>query len=285
MNEYKILQSILAGYKDKSYQDLSALPDKTELTHPELPIHSTLTLLKTVQPDQSLEFSLVFQGWITQEEGKKREEVRLREYEKLLLSMPELSATERQEMLGHMKSIPLYTEEHDSNPRLFATAGFTFQFGMQADGSLIEDEFTRSQAAEDKVIEAAEWFGTTGLSEEIERSLPRYLRLEFGESLLDEYALQARDLVYLGLLEMTESELRAGNFPEETCRVHFWFVPTGNITPTYAYVEEAKDGTICFGLGQYFPKTGILKKISALSNAGDTANTANAPRRSNHPSF
>lgn len=284
MNEYEVLQSILADYKGKPYQELSALPDETELSHPELPMHSALSLVKRVQPDGSLEFSMVFQGWITQEEAKRREGIRLKEYEKLLLSMPELSAVERQEMLEHMQSISLYTVGHDSNPDLLATSGFTFQFGMQADGTLIEDEFTRSQAAEDKVIEEAEWFGTTGLSEATERSLPRYLRLEFGESILDEYALQARDLNYLGVLELTELERAAGNFPEETSRVHFWAVPTGNVPPMYAYVEVSGDGSLCLGLGQYFPKIGRLKTPSTLTKASGLPNAGGMPRHK-PPSF
>ncbi|HEY5995097.1 MAG TPA: hypothetical protein VIU46_10925, partial [Gallionellaceae bacterium] len=43
----------------------------------------------------------------------------------------------------------------------------------------------------EKVREVADWFGTTGLDEETERELPRYLRREFGESLFDEGALKA----------------------------------------------------------------------------------------------
>lgn len=284
MNEYEVLQSVLGDYKGKSYETLAALADETALSHPELPMHSVLTLLKTVQADGGLEFSLVFQGWITQEEAKQREALRLREYEKLLLSMPELGAAERQDMLEHMQSMALYTVAHDSNPDLLATSGFTFQFGMQADGTLIEDEFARSQAAEDEIVEKAEWFGTTGLDDATERSLPRYLRLEFGESILDEYALQARDLNYLGVLELTEPERHAGSFPEETCRVHFWSIPTGNIPPLYGYVEEARDGSLCLGLGPYFPKAGRLKMPAVLTSVPELPDAGKLPKR-NPPSF
>ena len=58
----------------------------------------------------------------------------------------------------------------------------------------------RSYAEEETVIEAAPWFGTTGLDEEVERELPKYLRREFGELLLDDDSLKARDLADLTLL-------------------------------------------------------------------------------------
>lgn len=38
---------------------------------------------------------------------------------------------------------------------------------------------------ERKIDEKAKWFGTTGLPEDFEKEVSRYLRLEFGESLFD----------------------------------------------------------------------------------------------------
>src|SRR3989344_1064334 len=44
---------------------------------------------------------------------------------------------------------------------------------------------------EGEVREEAEWIGKTGLSEELERELPRYLRREFGQSLFDADSIKA----------------------------------------------------------------------------------------------
>ena len=78
----------------------------------------------------------------------------------------------------------------------------------------VETERKRIEA-EHKIIEEAPWFGKTGLNEETERHLPRYLRLEFGESLFDPDSLKAADLTYLGA------------FPSETGDVtHYWHIPS-----------------------------------------------------------
>jgi hypothetical protein len=78
--------------------------------------------------------------------------------------------------------------------------------------------------------ESAEWFGKTGLSEDIERELPRYLRREFGESLSEPTSLKAADLTYIG------------SFQEEGHLVHYWRIPYGK-EEVYAYVEVSPEST------------------------------------------
>lgn len=58
-------------------------------------------------------------------------------------------------------------------------------------------KWERLSQEEDKALEVAQWFGTTGLPEDLERELPRYLRREFGEGLFEENGLKADDLKYL----------------------------------------------------------------------------------------
>ena len=70
----------------------------------------------------------------------------------------------------------------------------------------------RSYESEETVIEEASWFGTTGLPDEDERELPKYLRREFGELLLEEDSLKASDLRYIGVFE------------EPDARVHYWLM-------------------------------------------------------------
>jgi hypothetical protein len=86
------------------------------------------------------------------------------------------------------------------------------------------DEKLALMKAEGDVAEIAPWFGKTGLGEETERELPRYLRREFGESIFTPGALKASDLIYLG------------ETPDGTGTVHSWRIEHGKDS-AYAYVE------------------------------------------------
>ena len=92
------------------------------------------------------------------------------------------------------------------------------------------------RAKERVALEVADWIGRTGLAEETERELPRYLRRERGETLFDEDALKAADLRYLG---------RA---PEGGGTTHYWYVPQGP-EEVYAFVDVAADGSTAMGWG------------------------------------
>jgi hypothetical protein len=92
------------------------------------------------------------------------------------------------------------------------------------------------QAAEDAVIEQAPWFGTTGLPDEVERRVPRYVRLEFGESLANAGALRAADIEYVGA------------FIEAEGRVHYWRIPASAVPdPLYVYYVEGPGGLMALG--------------------------------------
>lgn len=101
-----------------------------------------------------------------------------------------------------------------------------------------------SYLAEDSVLEDVPWIGTTGLAEDVERELPKYLRREFGELLLDEGSLKAHDLTYVG------------NFKEDGLTVHYWRVPRSDEQLTYAYVEIDQQDQTCTGWGNREPPTG-----------------------------
>jgi hypothetical protein len=82
-----------------------------------------------------------------------------------------------------------------------------------------------SYEAERTVREEAPWLGTTGLDDEVERELPKYLRREFGELLLEADSLKAVDLVYVG------------KFSEPDGLVHYWKIPSrSSKEDTFAYV-------------------------------------------------
>lgn len=104
---------------------------------------------------------------------------------------------------------------------------------------------TASRAAEETLVEEADWFGATGLPEADERELPRYLRREFGELIEDEGALQARDLRYVG------------RFAQDDGEAHYWRIPRrGSDEPTYACITVDSDGSTCLSWGNDEPPRG-----------------------------
>jgi hypothetical protein len=106
-------------------------------------------------------------------------------------------------------------------------------------------EYERRRADEEETLEIADWFGKTGLGEDVERELPRYLRREFGEFLGDPGALRAADLHYLGVHD------------EAPDKVHYWKIGTLD-EATYAYVQRSVDGQISMGWGNRAPGVGLL---------------------------
>lgn len=92
-----------------------------------------------------------------------------------------------------------------------------------------ETDIQRSllQTEEKYIHEQAEWFGKTGLGDEIERELPRYLRQEFGEMSGDAQALRASDLHYIGV------------FDQSGIQTHFWHIRPDHRTgeDIFAYID------------------------------------------------
>ena len=94
---------------------------------------------------------------------------------------------------------------------------------------------------EEAVRESAPWFGKTGLADDVERELPRYLRREYGQLLSEPGALQAGDLEYLGL------------FSEGVESVHYWLIHDRAKAPHYAYVVAAPEEHRSMGWGDRSP--------------------------------
>jgi hypothetical protein len=92
---------------------------------------------------------------------------------------------------------------------------------------------------EDQIVEEASWFGRTGLPEDLERELPRYLRRELGETIFDDGSLKAADLEYLGSAR------------EGALLIHYWRIDHTSCSesPSYAYVELDDEGNSCTGWG------------------------------------
>lgn len=106
----------------------------------------------------------------------------------------------------------------------------------------MNSDYAKRRAAEERILEQADWIGKTGLFEQEERELPRYLRRELHEFLDEPDGLKAADLVYLGLLKDSRGQ------------AHFWRMPTSNGEPAYAYIEINDNGIAeCMGWGDRQP--------------------------------
>lgn len=104
-------------------------------------------------------------------------------------------------------------------------------------------EVRRRWEADANLVEVAPWFGTTGLSEDDERELPRYLRREFGEVGAED-GLKASDLRYLGVQT------------DERGAAHFWVIPKRDEVDdeTYAYIDtDDKGNALGYGWGDRKP--------------------------------
>ena len=101
----------------------------------------------------------------------------------------------------------------------------------------------RRWEADRYLVEIAPWFGRTGLSDEDERELPRYLRREFGEVGAED-GMKAADLRYLGVQT------------DDRGPAHFWAIPKkdGEEDYAYAYIDIDDDGhPLCYGWGDREP--------------------------------
>jgi hypothetical protein len=89
-------------------------------------------------------------------------------------------------------------------------------------GRTASAEVDRRWEVDRNLVEVADWFGKTGLSDEDERELPKYLRREFGEVGADD-GLRAADLKYLGVQS------------DDQGAAHFWAIPKSEGDGDYAY--------------------------------------------------
>jgi hypothetical protein len=178
-----------------------------------------------------------------------------------LLALPEKQRIETPRRFGGWKVFLLKKRGKNGRVRieiegqkrflLMFVSKYVLGFEVLKDGTIVNDDTLNS--SEQEIEEAANWFGKTGLSEETERELPRYLRLEFGESVLDDDYLKASDLCYIGYARILESEKE--HFLSESAFVHCWKMPEsdGENSP-YAYVETDENGNESgMGMGSYLP--------------------------------
>ncbi|MEJ5028503.1 hypothetical protein [Comamonas sp. MYb69] len=101
---------------------------------------------------------------------------------------------------------------------------------------------------EAEVQESAPWLGSTGLSDAQERSVPRYVRMELGQSLASADPVRAEDLQYVG------------QFAELDGIVYYWRIPDKahahgdtHAGPAYVYIRKDAAGVFYTDWGNRTP--------------------------------
>ncbi len=101
---------------------------------------------------------------------------------------------------------------------------------------------------EAEVQEKAPWLGSTGLTEAQERSVPRYVRMELGQSLSSADPVRAEDLQYMG------------HFAEMDGTVYYWRIPDKahahgdtHAGPAYVYIRKDTAGVFYTDWGNRTP--------------------------------
>ncbi len=264
-----ITEQLIKEYRKKSYRDLLALPEHFHLNVPELKnLNQSIEFIRCKLDDNSLKIVFKHVYWDTPAEAKERYISQLM----LIKDISRADAGKQAEKILKKGLVPGQSKSDladiiKENPEaayptipmgelIFNNASFE-SFIKYTDNSSMTalEEISRLMEIENNIQEEADWFGQTGLGEDIERELPFYLRLEFSESLNDEDSLKASDLVYLGNFCLTEADYRN----EKTCfyedenieSVYIWEIENSK---EYGYIMVYHDGGYGMSMGDFLPE-------------------------------
>lgn len=224
-HDNELFESIVQKLKEKSYQELRTLPEREQLILSDISEHTTIEVSSQFyEIDSAIHITISQFLWLAE------------------LNDPSL-------IRGmHNISIPL----PNPNPTLLYSGHCKTEFFYVLPNNVITDDvFIRDDFAEGHIREAADWFGQTGLSDEEERLLPKYVRYEYGDLLVDEDGLKAHDLTYLGnyplnaqLIKLLQLETKSQ--PKEIYIWHYY-------DDHFAYAYRNDDGTLAYDIGNHCP--------------------------------
>lgn len=220
-----VFEHIVSKIKTLSYSELLKKPEKEQLSIPELSHHTTIEFTKNFcDIDRAMHIVLTQFLWLSVDNDPN-----------LISGM-------------HNVEIPM----PNPNPDLYYSGHcMTEFFYALEDGTKTDDIFIRNDLAEEIIIEDANWFGQTGLSIEEERGLPRFMRYEYGDLLVDDDGLKAHDLKFLGEFKLNpplfkKLKLEIKRSPKSIYAWHYY-------DDHYAFAYHDEHGDLHYDLGSYFP--------------------------------
>lgn len=119
------------------------------------------------------------------------------------------------------------------------------------DNTITDDVFIRNETAEKRIQEKADWFGTTGLSRSEEHQLPKYIRYEYGDLLIDDDGLKANDLEFLGIFGLNKKLCKQLNLSttDQPKKIYIWHYKNEH----FAYAYRDQNNILQYDLGSHCP--------------------------------
>lgn len=224
-HDNKLFESVVQNLKEKSYQELRALPKREQLVLPDISEHTTIEIsVQFYEIDSAIHITASQFLWLSESNDPS-----------LINGM-------------HNISVPL----PNKNSNFFYSGHCKTEFFYVLPNDMVTDDvFIRNDFAEEHILEIADWFGKTGLTDQEERLLPKYVRYEYGDLLVDDDGLKAYDLTYLGhyplnarLIKLLQLETKSQ--PKDIYIWHYY-------DDHFAYAYHNDDGTLAYEIGNRCP--------------------------------
>lgn len=224
--DHQIFETIVQSLKNKSYQELRSLPEREQLQFDLISEHTTIEITsQSYEIDDAIHITVTLFLWLPADAGTPNF---IQGMNNVLIPLPNPNSSLIYS--GHCKSEFFY---------------------MLTDNTTTDDIFIRNDYAEEHISETADWFGLTGLTDKEERALPRYVRYEYGDLLVDEDGLKAHDLTFLGQYPLNSElfkllHLDTANQPDHIYIWHYY-------DDHYAYAYYNSDQNLEYEIGNRCP--------------------------------
>lgn len=234
-HDNQIFESAVQNLKEKSYQELLMLPEREQLIITDISEHTTIEVTKQFYPiDSAIHITVTQFLWLSSHNTPSL----IEGMHNAVVPLP--NANEALIYSGHCKSEFFYALHNNT---------------------VTDDIFIRNDLAEESVIEVADWFGTTGLTESEERMLPKYVRYEYGDLLVDDDGLKAHDLTYLGQYALNAKliKLLRLDTSSQPSQIYVWHYYDDH----YAYAYRNADDLLTYEISNRCPIDQLQKAKQA----------------------
>ncbi|MGL4673899.1 MAG: hypothetical protein ACRCXK_03465 [Wohlfahrtiimonas sp.] len=224
-SDNQIFESIVQKLKEQSYQDLWALPEREQLVIDDISEHTTIEVTRQFDDiDSAIHITITQFLWLSDDNSPNF----IDSMQNALIPLP------------------------NPNPDLVYSGHCKSEFFYALiDNTITDDIFIRNDFAEEHIEEVADWFGTTGLNDSEERMLPKYVRYEYGDLLVDDDGLKAYDLTFLGQYPLNAKLIKLLKLEtsSQPTQIYVWHYYDDH----YAYAYRNQEGIIEYEIGNRCP--------------------------------
>lgn len=223
--DLQIFEMIVQSLQEKSYESLLELPKHEKLTPDGMSQYSTIEVTTQFHEiDQAINITAIQFLWLPKHQTAK--------------------------LVDGLKTILLPLPNPNPDVTYSGLCKTEFFYALP-DGSITDDIFTRNDVAEETIQEIADWFTTTGLTEEEERTLPKYVRYEYGDLLVDDDGMKAHDLKFLGKFLLNKQLIQLMHLDTKCnpTEIYIWHYYNEH----YAYAYRNNSGILEYEIGNNCP--------------------------------